>query len=159
MQINFVDNFLSKPEHQRVYQYCLSADYHYGESDITGYPPTGMIHNISGHEYIYKMLNQKVLNTFEFLQPLKLYRMYVNCFAPGENPYFHIDGQTGYTLLYYPHLEWSLNDGGETQFHIEDNIQGILPLPNRMSIFDASILHRATSFRNTHRFTVAIKYR
>lgn len=159
MQINFVDNFLSKPEHQRVYQYCLKAPYYYGEPDMIGYPPTGMIHNIPGHEFIHKLLNRKTLDTFEFLQPLKLYRMYVNCFAPGENPYFHIDGESGYTLLYYPNLEWSLQDGGETQFHIEDSVQGISPVPNRLTIFDASILHRATSFRNQYRFTIAIKYR
>lgn len=159
MQINFVDNFLTKPEQQRVYQYCLKSDYHYGEPDIPGYPPTGMIHNISGNEFIYKLLNRRILETFDFLQSLKMYRMYVNCFAPGEKPYFHIDDQTGYTLLYYPHLDWKLDDGGETQFYLEENLQGILPVPNRLAIFDASILHRATPFRNGYRFTVAIKYR
>ena len=85
--------------------------------------------------------------------------MYINCFAPSENPYFHIDGESGMTLLYYPNIEWSINDGGETQFYIDENIYGITPIPNRMVIFDASIFHRATTFRNTHRFTVAIKYR
>lgn len=159
MQINFVDTFLSKSEHQRVYQYCLNAQYHYGEQDSSQTPVTGMIHNVSGHEFIYKLLNRKILDTFDFLDSLKLYRMYVNCFAPGEQSYFHIDHETGYTLLYYPQLEWSLNDGGETQFYLEDSIQGICPVPNRLAIFDASLLHRAMPFRNSHRFTVAIKYR
>jgi hypothetical protein len=159
MQINFVDQFLSKPEQQRVYEYCLKANYRYGEQDTPDYPATGMIHNISGHEFVYKLFSRKIEETFDFLQSLKMYRMYVNCFAPGESSYFHIDHDTGYTLLYYPHFDWSLNDGGETQFYIDENLQGILPVPNRLSIFDASILHRATSFRNRHRFTVAIKYR
>lgn len=159
MQINFVDNFLTKPEQKRVYQYCLNANYRYGEQDTPDHPVTGMIHDISGNEFVYKLLNRKILNTFDFLEPLKLYRMYVNCFAPNEASYFHIDHETGYTLLYYPHMEWSLNDGGETQFYIDENLQGILPVPNRLAIFDASILHRATSFPNQYRFTVAIKYR
>ena len=34
----------------------------------------------------------------------------------------------------------------------------IEPEPNRLCFFDASILHRATSFRTKHRFTVALKY-
>ena len=83
--------------------------------------------------------------------------MYINCFVPGENPYYHIDGE-GLTFLYYPNLDWDVQQGGETQFYIDENIYGIIPKPNRMVVFDGMILHRATSFRNQHRFTVAIKY-
>ena len=39
-----------------------------------------------------------------------------------------------------------------------DVINGYPPIPNRMILFDASLLHRATCFRSTHRFTIAIKY-
>jgi Rps23 Pro-64 3,4-dihydroxylase Tpa1-like proline 4-hydroxylase len=156
--INYIDNFLTKQEHKAVYNYCLSAPYYYGEIDYLGHEPTGMASNINGNEYIYKLLKRKTLETFEFLKPLNLYRMYVNCFAPGEQPNYHIDGDQGYTLLYYPNLEWSLNDGGSTEFNLDDQLQGIHPVPNRIAIFDANILHRATSFRNRHRFTVAIKY-
>jgi hypothetical protein len=51
-----------------------------------------------------------------------------------------------------------VQEGGETQFIVDNEIYGVTPVPNRMVYFDASILHRATSFRNRHRFTVAIKY-
>lgn len=156
--INYIDNFLTKQEHKAVYTYCLRAPYYYGEIDYPGYEPTGMSSNISGNEYIYKLFKRKTLDTFEFLRPLNLYRMYVNCFAPGEQPNYHIDRDQGYTLLYYPNLEWSLNDGGSTEFNLDEQLQGIHPVPNRIAIFDANILHRATSFRNRHRFTVAIKY-
>lgn len=157
MEINFVDNFLAPTEHQLVYDYCLKASYTYGEQDNPDTPVTGMIHNIPGHEFVHKLLHRKALNTFDHLKSLRMYRMYVNCFAPNENPYFHVDGQ-GYTLLYYPHINWGIQEGGETQFYVDENIQGVLPVPNRMVIFDASILHRATTFRNSHRFTIAIKY-
>ena len=85
--------------------------------------------------------------------------MYVNCFAPCENPYFHTDGDTGITFLYYANNSWNPNDGGETQIIVNDEIKGILPLPNRIVGFDASLLHRATSFRFKHRFTLAAKFR
>ncbi|BCU95852.1 MAG: hypothetical protein CM15mV10_2390 [uncultured marine virus] len=55
-------------------------------------------------------------------------------------------------------LEWNENDLGETQFLIDGEIKGILPKPNRMLGFDADLLHRATTFRDKHRFTIAIKY-
>ena len=51
-----------------------------------------------------------------------------------------------------------VHDGGETQFLIDDEIKGVLPLPNRIIGFDANLLHRATSFRDNHRFTLAAKF-
>ena len=51
-----------------------------------------------------------------------------------------------------------LNEGGETQFLISNEIKGILPIPNRMVIFNGLIYHKATSFRNQHRYTIAIKF-
>ena len=89
---------------------------------------------------------------------MSLYRSYINCFIPGENPYWHLDGE-GYTCLYYPNMEYNeLNEGGETQFIISNEIKGILPIPNRMVIFNGLIYHKATSFRNQHRYTIAIKF-
>ena len=88
-----------------------------------------------------------------------LYRMYINCFAPREIAYFHTDGDEGdLTFLYYPNMEWKLDDGGETQIYETDMFTGVPPIPNRIVMFDASLLHRATSFRDRHRFTIAIKY-
>ena len=85
--------------------------------------------------------------------------MYINCFAPSENPYFHIDNDNGLTFLYYvTNHDWGENDGGETQFLINDEIRGVLPLSNRLVGFDATLLHRATSFRDRHRFTLAAKF-
>ena len=86
------------------------------------------------------------------------YRMYVNLFTPGEQPFWHRDGKTGLTFLYYPNLVWEPNFLGETQFMIEGEIRGIVPKPNRLVGFDANLLHRATTFRKDHRFTIAIKF-
>jgi len=50
-----------------------------------------------------------------------------------------------------------LDEGGETQFYQEE-IKGIRPVAGRIVIFDSNILHKATSFRNQIRYTVALKY-
>ena len=49
------------------------------------------------------------------------------------------------------------DDGGETQFLIDDEIKGVLPLPNRIVGFDSNLLHNL-SFRDNHRFTLAAKF-
>jgi hypothetical protein len=157
--IKIVDNFFSDEIHQSILQYCLNSSYTYGESDNLDTPPTGMISNIFESSEIYGFFNTKISEKFTEVLNKQIYRMYINCFAPSENPYFHIDGSTeDITFLYYPNMSWNCDDGGETQILIDNQIIGILPLPNRIVRFDASLLHKATSFRNQYRFTIAIKY-
>lgn len=55
--------------------------------------------------------------------------------------------------------DYEYNMGGETQFIINGESVNVLPQSNRLCIFDSRILHRATSFRNHYRFTIAVKYR
>jgi hypothetical protein len=154
--IEVTDNFLSQEEFNFVLEYCKSSVYIYGEADDENHPPTGMIHNISETEPIYNLFETKLKG---LVTNLKLYRMYINCFAPSENPYFHTDGSNEeVTFLYYPNETWDLDDGGETQFFIDERLYGILPIPNRLVAFNASLLHKATSFYDRHRFSVAIKY-
>jgi len=162
------DDFLSKDEHQFVLNYCYSSSYHYGESDfLQNFNPkycTGLVHNVFPNDNLskeskkfYDLFSNSIQEKIIKIKSLEMYRMYINCFAPSENPYFHIDGK-GYTLLYYANDNWDVNDGGETQFFIDNNLYGVIPVPNRLVIFNAGLLHKATSFRNRHRFTVAIKY-
>lgn len=157
--INYIDSFLTKEEHKYVYDYCLNASYHYGEVDYAGQQPTGMISTINGNERVYTLMRRRILETFDFLRPMHLYRMHLNLFSPNEQTKYHYDGESGITLIYYPNLDWELNEGGATEFNLEDQLQGIHPVPNRLAIFDSNIFHRATPFRNSHRFTVAIKFR
>lgn len=155
--IEIKDQFLCEEDWNYVFSYCENGSYVYGETDGFSLPPTGMTHEIPKNSLIYILLEEK---TKSFVSNHhNLYRMYVNCFAPSENPYFHTDGDHGdITFLYYPNKSWDLQEGGETQFVVDNEIYGVTPLPNRMVYFDADILHRATAFRNRHRFTVAIKY-
>ena len=118
-----------------------------------------MIHNINSDESIYNLLESKIRDACDSVKGMDLYRMYINCFAPSENPYFHVDGD-GLTFLYYiTNHVWGPNDGGETQFLIDNEIKAVLPISNRLVGFDGNILHRATPFRDKHRFTLAAKFR
>ena len=155
--INVEDNFLSDEEHIFVLDYCLSAKYTYGEYDRPESPPTGMISEIDETENIYKFIKEK---TEPFAQGLVLSRMYINLFSPSENPYFHTDSKchSDITCLYYVNDTWDIDDGGTTEFYIDGNFIGVAPLPNRLLYFSADIPHKATTFRNRYRFTVAVKY-
>ena len=160
--MKIIDNFLDINDVKFVFEYCFTTSYTYGETDLGVYgstPPTGMVHNIESDESIYNLFESKIRDACDIVKGMNLYRMYINCFAPSENPYFHIDNDNGLTFLYYvTNHDWGENDGGETQFLINDEIRGVLPLSNRLVGFDATLLHRATSFRDRHRFTLAAKF-
>ena len=155
--VNVEDNFLTEEEHESVLYYCLGSKYGYGEYDRPELPPTGMVAEIEEHEDIYKFFKEK---TEPFAKGLIIDRMYINSFAPSENPYFHTDSgvHSDITCLYYANDTWELDDGGATEFYIDGNFVGVAPMPNRLLYFSADIPHRATSFRNRYRFTLAIKY-
>ena len=160
IDISFSDKFFSKQEHEMIYDYCIkNSNYRFGEKDNgSGSLPTGFVNDIPETHIVYKMINTILRERVEFIRDMRLSRMYVNCFAPGENAYFHTDGDC-ITFLYYPNLEqYDIDEGGETKFLVNGNVQGILPVPNRMVIFDGNIKHSATALRNHHRFSVAIKY-
>jgi hypothetical protein len=181
MIIRAIDNFLPENEFDNVLSYCKKSTYVYGETDNEIEEENdvyciGMVHQIypifnynrnfsienKNQIMIIKLIKEECESQFLELNGFILNRMYINCFAPSENPYFHIDScppeAESFTCLYYVNSKWNLDDGGETQFYIDDNIYGVPPEPNRMVIFDGRIKHRATSFRNRHRFTIALKY-
>ena len=154
MQI--IDNFLSKENESWFLEFSRTAPYWPGARDKGNTLPTGMVSPIN--------LDSKPMKWFESVTDLKLHEAYINCFAPNERPYFHTDKATyhttcvGKTVLYYINDTWKEEDGGETQFLIDGEIRGILPRPNRLVCFDANLLHRATTFRDKFRFTLALKY-
>lgn len=185
MSINVYDDFFSEEDYIFIWSYCMNAPYFYGEGDETEpFVPedcTGLVHevyDINGdcklleNHLLFdaesvKTINQKKLfdlfstsieKQFPEYETKDMTRLYINCFASSENSHFHTDGKVGTTFLYYPNNNWNLDEGGETQFIVDNNIFGIPPATNRLVSFDANILHKATTFRNRHRFTIAIKY-
>jgi hypothetical protein len=180
MEIRAVDNFLPDDKFVEVIRYCKSSTYLYGEVDEMENVGNetfcvGMVHQMSPlHDFekeyaeienknkIIDLFTEECKTQFPEIEDYILTRMYVNCFAPCENPYFHIDSALpdlkSYTCLFYANDKWNLDDGGETQFYVNNILYGVPPEPNRMVLFDGRIKHRATSFRNRHRFTIALKY-
>lgn len=166
-KLEVIDDFFPACDYLKIVKYCYESDYYWGERDTEQSSPTGMIHEIydcedtpvkESNQWIYDLFLE---NTNHLCPNLKLYRMYINLFAPGENPYFHTDStdDEDITFLYYvPSDDWDIDGGGETQFYHDGEMTGVLPIPNRMVYFDSTILHRATSFRDRWRWTVAIKY-
>lgn len=138
-----------------------SKQYAYGEFDHAYAPAVGLIADFTDQQ-IFPLTNVITKITEKIPNNLHLDRIYCNCFAPNEFPHFHIDSsfeQEKTVLVYISDKEWSLNDGGETQFYEDDRIFGVPPRQNRVIIFNSNILHRATSFHNRHRFTLALKYK
>lgn len=161
MSIVISDNFFDVDSHKSIFEFCQNTKYEVGETDMPGGPVTGMISNISPDSSYYSSFDLAIRKDFKQVEGKKIFRMYINLFTSNENPYFHLDGDEGQdakTFLYYPNLSWDINDGGETQFLVNDEIVGILPKPNRLIMFNAEIWHRATSFRDKLRYTIAVKY-
>jgi hypothetical protein len=159
--IQVVDQFLTEKEYNIVSDLKFRSGYKL-ESD--GYPEDDPIHNgmsldIPKTDEIYKLLSKKISNQFQEIFGLEISRMYINCFAPSEWSFYHTDSeQYSLTFLYYLNDIWDINDGGETHFYLNDKIIAMPPIPNRLVYFDGRILHKATPFRNKHRFTIALKY-
>lgn len=156
--IKICDDFFDKNTHIKIWEYCNRVSYKMGEADNIQSPPTGGVFEINKENKLFNLLDEYLKKEFKQLKNLKCYRAYINYFNFNENPYFHDDGNNGYTCLFYPNIDYELNESGETQFLVNNEIRGILPIPNRMILFDAKIIHRATSFRSKNRFTLAIKY-
>jgi hypothetical protein len=184
--IDIIDDFLTDEEFNFVINYCIDAPYFYGEADNSNTPVTGMVHNVwyagmdedvnlpeevvpiggmdttpINTKRFYELFADKIQEKYPECKRECIVRLYVNCFSPNDNPYFHIDDSEDVdskTFLFYPTPGYNINDGGETQFDIDGSLYGVSPIPNRLVGFPAHILHRATSYRDRYRFTVAIKY-
>lgn len=152
------DNVFSEEYTKKILKFCTASRYLYGECDNDDNKISGMTKDIIKGDPPYKLFLDKILELCPEVKDLKMGRMYINCFAPNEDTNFHIDDSV-YTFIYYPQDDWNLSEGGETQFYVDGTIIGSIPKPNRMIMFEGeSLLHRAMSFRNRYRFSIALKY-
>lgn len=157
-RIGYIDNFFSLKGFSMSVEYAKECDYVYGKTDFPGYIPTGLTHDIERDSDMWNMFVWRIQDHCSFIDGLLPYSVSINCFAPGERPRFHPDGdESGLTFIYYAN-QWQMDDGGETHIIIDEEIRSYKPLANRMIWFDSTLWHRATSRRDDHRFTYAIKY-
>ena len=84
----------------------------------------------------------------------ELTRCYANGMPSGAEGGLHLDSNVDshMTAIYYPHLNWHPNFGGETVFFDKtgsDIVAAVYPRPNRLAIFSGTIPHvaRPTSKR------------
>ena len=169
-------------------EFAQKSPYIWGESDAGKLKPTGMIYDIMDEmigvgeldngeivpeaernvsisdkdQYIIDMFDENICSRFPEIEEYELYRAYINCFAPREIANFHQDCADGYdaiTFIFYGNeLYTGLNDGGATEFYLDDKIIAIPPVPNTLLKFTAWVWHRATPLKSDHRFTYAFKY-
>lgn len=173
--IQQADNFFPDNIAIEMAEFVHNAKYRYGETDNTEHPPTGLVcdlYHIDAKEeviitdqtkliynYFIKYIHEKYPN---FWNEYVIYRLYVNVFAPKEQAYFHTDSVNNsdqWTFIYYPAHphDYDINQGGWTEFSLDDKIIGVPPYYNSLVRFTSSVLHRATPFRDHHRFSIAIK--
>ena len=153
--IKVIDNALPFATVESIFHTIIRLPFYYGERDSADKPPTGLSSNLNLDHWVVKTIEQTAL---EEISSLRLYRSYVNIFVPGEKLFFHTDHDQGLTVLFYPNLEYDIEQGGETSFLIDGKITGIIPKPGRVVIFSANLIHKANSFRDQHRFSIALKY-
>ena len=150
-----VDQFLHPQSFARVAAQMGALRDWKREVDFVGAEPVGETCDLDPGSEICRALCEEIGKLFT--RPWKLDRFYVNRFQPREIPRFHQDGEVVTCLLYADAEPWQPNDHGETQLLYNGEIRGVLPVPNRMLLFDGRLLHRATSFRSRRRHTIAAK--
>lgn len=151
------DDVMSQEKNDELYKFLLVENkFSYGERDRLGLEPVGLSLEIDDPD-LFNFLSDIAKSKFDRLQNLELQRAYVNLFLPNDRPYFHQDGHV-YTCLFYITPQYDIDEGGETQFIVNNIIQGLPSRPGRLVIFDGELWHRATSYRSHPRLSIALKF-
>lgn len=163
-----VDRALNPEDFRFVSEFAYDAPYEFGERDNTVYKPTGLIHELESDDEddggeVYELIDKVIREKFTEVREYNLYRAYINCFAPREIANFHVDcsdDDDQLTFIFYANKKYNgLNDGGCTEFYLDNKIIGVPPVPNTLVKFTSWVFHRATPLKSEHRFTYAFKYR
>jgi hypothetical protein len=157
--ITVYDDILSPTDTSKYIEMIFGmCRFFYGEVDNENTPPTGMVCDFTNmgehiHPGIKTLLNTLLNKIYEkqpTLKDIQLYRVYVNLFTPNENPYFHIDGENTITCLYYLNPQLSYDEGGETQFIVDEDIKVVCSKPGRLAVnFLKCGTHALKSYQNT----------
>jgi len=85
-----------------------------------------------------------------------LERAYINCHPSFSSGEWHVDGNNGLTLLYYPPTVFNFGDKGGTDFELHGEEKYV---PNSLIIFPAWWNHRAVEHTvpGAYRFSIAVK--
>ena len=164
-----IDDFLSKEDHHEIYNLTMEREWNPPINDSPEDPLSGSSGYNSGdgfHERGTQIILSECLvypNLRNILETEYLQTLY-NKYDPKTPTYFHWDTklpESGWTLIYFPDIaEYDFRMGGETQILVDNQIVGVLPLPNRLMAFDGNLWHKGTSFTNNQlRYSLAIQFR
>lgn len=161
--IEVFDDILLDVERDRIYKEIISLPYQVMEWDQNPDEISGSRSDLVHSSYTFQCLKNYIEKNVEDITKYNLVQAYVNHFSPREIPYFHVDSDNpnNITIVYYADVwdNYDINEGGGTEFLVDDNIISVIPKSGRFVCFNSNNLHRATTYRNNHRFTVAFKYR
>jgi hypothetical protein len=160
--IEVYDNLLHEVERDKIYQEIVSLPYRVMEWDQEPEEVSGNRSDLPETSFALMTLRNCIERNIKHVEGLTLSQAYVNHFSPREIPYFHIDSsdEKSITVLYYADVwdKYDINEGGGTEFLIKDNLMTVLPETGRIVCFSSNLVHRATTYRDNHRFTIAFKY-
>lgn len=163
-EIDIYDDVLAFETRQQIYNALTEIEFKVPETDRPGLPPMGRTYEfLDNHtpraKFIMDSLMPVVYDSCGHrIKHLKLYRAYANKFKSHEDPFWHADGY-GITVLYYPNMDWGEDDNGETFFWMDNlTLTGVCPYPGRLVAFSGMLKHRATTFRNGDRYSIAFKF-
>jgi len=160
-----IDDFLPKQEHQAIYERLMTREWKAVNdtpddplSDNSGYVSHASFTDASTQTIIEYCLEYDYLR--DIIQNKHRASIY-NKYDPKTPTYFHTDAIGGHTLIYFPDIaKYNFMMSGETQILNNDQIVGVLPIPNRLMAFPGGLWHKGTSFTsNQPRYSFAVQFK
>lgn len=116
-------------------------------------------------QFLYNSMIKKIGETFPAYKDAIPYYTAVRCFQSWDFESFHSDQKEGTTFLYFTNLNYDIERRGEVQFlNGENQLETILPIPNRIVRCDSNATYRHNPFihlpeqSDIDKFVVEIKY-
>jgi len=159
-----IDDFLSKEDHHKFYELTLKREWNpvHDERDSPFTSQSGYCSMTSFEdEEVQLLLSQCAMHSqLETVIASYYSQSLYNKYDPKKPTYFHVDPGAGWTIVYFPHTqEYDIQMGGETQILVNNQIVGVLPIPNRLIAFDGGLQHKGTSFGYYQaRYSFAIQF-
>ncbi len=165
--VRVFDNLLAAPDHAAIWNFLSQPGWAYGgfssdqpQADRYFYKHFAGYRNDGGEDHDLAAIEAELTETAPILAgmwtalkagPLAgqtLSRCYANAMAGGVEGGLHLDSniETHLTSIFYPHLGWNPNFGGETLLFNtagDEIVAAIYPRPNRLAVFSGAIPHVA----------------
>ena len=135
-------NVFTNEEQDEIWKYLRSDKWAFGQTSNQNSQKKFWIMNLSDVEYFTDYLFKKVEDITE--SKFILERVYANGQTYGLDGEFHVDSNlpNAYTFLYYPHIIWKKEWGGNLIIVDGNEEKFFYPNPNTAVFFPGTKLHR-----------------